>query len=206
MERLPPVPATFPVPADKHSVPAGTLVWRIYARGGPHPSTWNAFRHFGPTGARFDHHTLPKRDQARGILYGTTGSKAILTALAEYFQDTHVIDRRRHTPWLVAFMLAKGLSLLDTTGLWPIQAGGNMAINSGSRAQARKWSRGIYKQYPPIVGIWYSSSLVGNPCIALYERARDRLPGRPHFNESLASPKLLSGLTQMAEDLKYDLK
>lgn len=41
---------------DVHTLPAGSLAWRIYFRGGLHPTRWDRFRHAGPTAARFDHH------------------------------------------------------------------------------------------------------------------------------------------------------
>jgi hypothetical protein len=52
---------------------AGTRVWRVYFRGGPHPTRWNQMRTFGPTTARFDHHLPDPRggpmEQTRAIQY-----------------------------------------------------------------------------------------------------------------------------------------
>jgi hypothetical protein len=206
MESLPPAPKKFSVAPDAHHLRASTILWRIYFRGGKHPTTWNAFRYFGPTSSRFDHHTYPKRLQERGIIYATIGSHAICTAIAETFQDTRFVDRHRDEPWIAGFSLAKNLILLNTGGDWPVRAGGNMAINSGSRNKARDWSRAIYRNYPNIHGILYPSSLRNQPCIALYERAAKNLPVAPVFNDSLASPKLFAGLTQLASRLNYALK
>jgi hypothetical protein len=141
MQRLPLPPERFPIPADIKILPAGTRLWRIYDRAGPHPSDWNIFRYYGPLTSRFDHHTRPKRDQARGILYASVnGPNAVLTALAEAFQDTRLIDRSYHERWLAGFHLVEPLELIDTSGLWPVRAGGALTINSGSRAMARLWS------------------------------------------------------------------
>jgi hypothetical protein len=206
MQSLPSAPKIFPVPPDAYRLVGGTKLWRIYYRGGKYATTWNAFRNFGPTSSRFNHHTYPKRLQKRGILYATTGSDAICTAIAEAFQDTRLVDRHRNDPWLASFSLASDVILLNTGGDWPVQVGGDMAINSGSRNKAREWSRSIYRNYPNIKGIWYPSSLTNQPCVALYERAAKSLPIAPAFNESLASPKLFAALTQLAARLKYTLK
>lgn len=208
MDRLPPPPKALPGldDGDVRALAAGTLLWRIYFRGGEHPGEWDRFRTFGPTTSRFDHHTRPKREQRRGIVYAAHGPSAVLTALAETFQHTRVVDRVRREPWLAGFALAQDVTLLDTGGWWPLRAGGNMAINSGSRAMAREWSRAIYRNYTDVAGICYPSSLANEPAVALYERAEEALPDRPMFNESLASPKLLAGLSELADAIRYGLK
>lgn len=205
MEKLPNPPARFSVPGNFHGCSVGSRLWRIYFRSGKHPTRWDELRHFGPTSSRFDHHTLPKRVQTSGIAYATIGRDAILTALAEVFQDTRHVDRRYHEPWLVAFDLDASVTLLDTGGRWPVRAGGNMAINSGSRAKARAWSRAIYQSYLNADGIWYPSSITNLRCAALYERASHALPKTPVFNEPLDSPKLLAGLLRLAKGLRYTL-
>lgn len=129
----------------------------------------------------------------------------MFTALAEVFQETRVIDRHRNQPWLAAIDLTASLQLLDTSRDWPVRAGGNMAINSGNRSRARRWSRVIYDSYPDAQGIWYPSSITNRECVAIYERASAALPAAPVFNERLDSPKLLASLSQLAEALNYDL-
>ncbi len=205
MERLPSPPNPFPVPALFHACAPGLRVWRIYFRGGQHPMAWHEFRHFGPTAGRFDHHAEPKRRQSRGILYATAGTDAFLTALAEVFQETRHIDRHLDDPWLVVFALRAPLQLLDTSGEWPVRAGGNMAIHSGSRKRARDWSRAIYRDYGDADGIWYPSSLTNRSCLALYERAKPAMPAGPVLHEALDSPKLVAGLTQLATRLRYTM-
>lgn len=191
---------------DVHQLPAGTEVWRLYFRGGSHPTTWDRMRHFGPAGARFDHHTHPKRVQTRGISYLAAGGQAGITCLAEVFQDTRIIDRFRNAPWLVAFELTRDVGLLDLTGRWPTAAGASMAINSGSRAKARKWSRAIYGAFPSIDGLYYCSSMNSNqPAIALYERALDSFPSAPSFNRALAAPGMLTVLSNAAHALNFGL-
>src|SRR5262249_15503655 len=140
-----------------HSLGSGTELWRIYARGGPHPTTWNTFRAYGPSArARFDHHLPPARGQNRGILYAAA---EILPCVAEVFQDTGIVDPRHDEPWLVGFRLTRPVRLLSLRGLWPTRAGGSMALNTGDRARARRWSRTVYEAYPQAEGLWYASAM-----------------------------------------------
>jgi len=182
----------------------GTELWRLYRRGGDHPSKWNEFRAFGPLSFRFDHQTTPKREQPRAILYAATWGPI---CVAEVFQDTRTIDRFDRDPWLVSFRLQDDIELLDLTGLWPVRAKATMAIgSSGARSRTRHWSRNIYAAYPGIVGLWYASSMYGNqPMVALYERARRALPRVPSSHASLAAPALFTALQNTANELGYGL-
>lgn len=204
-QRLGKPPDEFTVPPVIKRLPAGTRVFRVYFRGGTHPSTWDHFRDFGPTGSRFDHHTLPKRLQRRAIMYVTMGKDAILTALAEVFQVTRHIDRSLNDPWLAAFDLSTPLPLLNTDSPWTIQAGGNMALNSGLRSRSREWSRCIYRSYPKVVGIAYPSSLTSKPCAAFYERAASGVPSHPQLNLPLTHPALSSNLLVSAAQLNFTI-
>src|SRR5271170_6489064 len=100
MPKLPEPPAHLAFPPIVATLRAGTRLWRIYFLGGAHPGVWNAFRFFGPTHSRFDHHDDPGRVQAKGILYA---GRDPTTCLAEVFQATRVIDRGANDPWLVGF-------------------------------------------------------------------------------------------------------
>lgn len=162
----------------------------MYRAGGQHPVSWHDFRHFGPTvTGRFDHQEPPPHDDRdRAILY--VGLDA-LAAIAESFQDTRTIDRRRQEPWLVGFELTAGsaetesvtasgtptsaaavsgsgeanidagLRVLDVTRLWPTRAGASQAIATGRRPTAQAWSRAIYRSYPNLAGVLYRSSMAG---------------------------------------------
>lgn len=128
------------------------------------------------------------------------------TCLAEVFQDVRVIDRSARDPWLVGFSLVRDVALLDLTGTWPTRAGASMAINSGPRPRAQRWSQAIYEAYPDLEGIYYPSSMHANrPAIALYERALTALPRAPVFHRPLADPALLSVLRHAARELGYGL-
>jgi hypothetical protein len=204
--------ATFPDPpspeflaeigAHACLLASGTELWRVYFRGGPHPTTWNTFRAFGPVAtARFDHHNPPPHEQERAILYaGTTGP----ICLAEVFQRSRVIDRSANAPWLVSFPLVTDLRLLDLTGLWPTHAGGSQEINSGDRLRAREWLRAISPASPQTDGLWYRSKMYGSmPAVALYERARQSLPSRPSFHAALVSPTLFDVIDNAAVRIGY---
>ncbi len=181
----------------------GTALFRVYFRGGPHPGTWNRFRHYGPTNARFDHHEPPPHVQNRGMLYAASHPR---TPLAEVFQAGRTINARRDEPWLVGFRLAMDVRLLDLTELWPTRAGASTAINSGPRPVARRWSGAIYEAYPAAAGLWYGSSMDGNaPCIALFERAEEVLPSLPSFHRALADETLRAFLETCSEALGYRL-
>jgi RES domain-containing protein len=189
-------------PQIRH-VPAGTTLWRLYFRGGRHPTFWNIFRSFGPTGARFDHQLPPPRPQERCILYCALEGP---TCLAEVFQDTRVIDRAARDPWLAAFELARPLALLDLTGPWPTRAGASMALGTGPRPRAQRWAQTIYEAYADVQGIFYPSSMYANrPAVALWERGGEAIPPVPMFHRPLIDPALLPVLSRVALDIGYGL-
>jgi hypothetical protein len=191
------------VPEEIRTLAAGTVLWRLYFRGGGHPTFWNTFRSFGPTRGRFDHQIPPPKLQVRRILYAAEEGP---TCLAEVFQDSRIIDRTVKDPWLAAFELRQPLSLLDLTGAWPTRAGASMAISSGPRPRAQRWSRVIHQAYPKIQGLYYPSSMHGNrPSVALYERAAAAITDVPVFHRPLSDPALLPILSRVARDLGYGL-
>ncbi len=185
-----------------HELPARTLLWRLYRQGGPHPARWDEFRWFGPVQtARFDHHQLPARVQDRGILYLATHGP---TTLAEAFQDTRTIDVWEHEPWLVGFETEVPLRLLDLTGSWPTRAGASMALATGRRDRARRWSQAIFDAYLDATGLWYPSSMGANrPCVAVYERGHAAIPSHPRFHAALGDPKLTVAVHRAAARLNY---
>lgn len=200
----PSVAALQELGAEVHVLPRGATVWRVYFRGGPHPTSWNTFRQYGPTGARFDHHDPPPAmHPTKSILYGADLGP---TCLAEVFQETRVIDRNRHEPALAAFDLVQELRLLDVTGAWPVRAHASMAIGSGNRKRAREWSRAIYDAFPDLQGIRYASSMDANrPAFAFYERARGAIPAQPHRDVPLSAPGLAIFLARAAARFDYRL-
>jgi hypothetical protein len=191
------------VPPQWQILPAGTLLFRVYFRGGAHPAPWYAFRNYGPVNAPFDHHEPPPQVQERGIMYAAAEPR---TCLAEAFQTRRTVNTYKGAPWLVGFRLTRPVRLLDLTGLWPTQAGASTVISSGPRPRAREWSRAISEAYPDAEGLWYGSSMCGNaPAAVLYERADDDVPRVPVFHRALAEPALLGMLEEHARELGYAL-
>jgi hypothetical protein len=190
------------IPPAVKVLPAGTVLFRLYFRKGNHPVSWNTFRSHGPVASsRFDPQLSP--DQGRAILYA---AEDIGTCLAEVFQRDRQIDRTCREPWLVGFELISKLALLDLTGLWPTKAGASMAINTGRRDRARRWSQAIYEAYPEIQGLYYPSSMYGNrPALALYDRADTSISRSRLIHRSLADPGLQPYLRRTADAIGYDL-
>ncbi len=153
--------------------------------------------------ARFDHHEPPPHLQERGILYAAT---QIAACVAEVFQAQRLIDVTGGAPWLVGFTLAAPLALLDLTDIWPTAVGASMAINTGPRSRAQRWSRAIYAAYPGIQGLWYASSMYANmPLVVLYERAEESLAPAPFVHRPLNDPALRGALQRLATMIGYDL-
>ncbi|BDU76507.1 RES family NAD+ phosphorylase [Mesoterricola sediminis] len=191
---------------DVQILPAGSTVWRIYFLGGSHPTSWGQFRAWGPTESRFDHHIPPASLQAREILYGAVGPRGAITALADVFQETRIVDRSFNNPCLASFETIRDLRLLDLTGTWPTKAGASAAIASGPKARARRWSQAIFAAFPSLDGLLYGSSMHANaPCVALYERAAVAMPASPSTNRMLADPILLTALRNACADLNFFL-
>lgn len=195
----PPVDDLRRVRPERHTLRSGSLVARIYPRGGRHPSTWSDFRYAGPiASARFDHHVPGEH---RGVLYGAT---SLATCVAEVFQGTRVVDRAADDRCLTAFQTTRTVRLLDITGDWPTRAGASQAIASGPRNRAQAWARAIYDAYPALEGLWYPSSMHGgHPAVVLFERAADVLPSDPELDVPLMHPGLLPDLTRAANALGY---
>lgn len=180
---------------------------RIYRRGGDFPTLWNAFRHFGPTAARFDHQLPDERGcgrvRDRGILYAATD---IVTAIAEVFRQRRVIHRGPDAPWLVSATLARELVLLDLSDTFALRAGGSMKLVSGPTVYAQAWSRGFHDVHPDVQGIRFPSSLTNRPVVALYERAPVVGPFTPPplFHRALHDALLLEPLRNAAREIGYE--
>jgi len=205
--KLPEPPAVAVLAArapDVHVLPAGSELWRLYFRGGDYPTRWSTFRFYGPVHtARFDHHAPPPRVQSRGILYAAASGP---TCIAEVFQSRRLIDRSGQQPWLAGFAITRTVALLNLCGAWATAAGASMALASGPRPRAQRWSAAIYAAYPDLDGLWYPSSMYANqPAVAFYERGAGALPAAPFFHLPLSDPSLFDPLSHLARSLGYGL-
>ena len=179
-------------------------LWRIYFRGGAHPSRWNQFRSFGPTDARFDHHVEERNDSGRAVIYL---AKSPVTCLAEVFQKTRTIHRSDRKPALVGFSLVYRPRLLDLTGSFTTRIGASMGLMTGPRSIGRTWARGLYDAYPAAQGIAYPSSMHANAtAIVLNKRAADAIPELPDFHRSLDDAAMVTVLKNAARELGYVLR
>lgn len=189
---------------------AGSLVSRIFFASGAYAVRWNTYRHFGPLNGRFDHHELDADgfpcEDSRGIMYVATGDYQFPVTLAEVFQSERMIDRYVNTPTYAAFRMTRDVVLLDLTGTFPTAAGASMAIHTGNREIARKWSRLFYDTYPQIDGLYYCSSMHSHqPVVALYERSRDTLPDKPEVHRALADNAFQNLIFKNAEQIGYNV-
>ncbi len=183
-------------------------LFRIYKRGGEHPTLWNQFRQFGPL-SRFDHHLVNENSephvQERAVLYAASN---LPTAVAEFFQHTRRrINRFDQSPWLASFRLPGIVRLLNLTDTFCVRVGASMKLMTGPFSHTQAWSRGFYEAYPDIDGLYYQSSMTNHPSILFYERADQQalLPPTTQMHRPLDSPLLLKPLTIAAEEIGYRL-
>lgn len=209
MPKVPRTPSAARLTAlnpDVRVLPGGSLTWRIYFRGGRHPTRWSDFRHVGPTDARFDHHRgRTATHQNRAVLYAAGDPT---TCFAEVFQRTRVVNRWHDDPWLVGFDTAASAPLLDLTGSFATRAGASMALMTGARSVSRNQARGFYDAYPEILGLLYPSSMHANrPAMILTDRAEAAgvIPDQPSFHRALGDPALLGLLKNAARSIGYAL-
>ncbi len=192
---------------DLITLKAGTELNRIYRRGSAHPTLWDAFRHYGPTSARFDHHEPDTHgkpfDQTRGVAYFAGDGR---TAIAEGFQEKRTVNRHVTRVWLVTIELTADLSLLNLTDTFCVQAAGSMKLVSGPTVYSQNWSRGFYEYYADIHGLYYPSSLINRPAVALYDRALavKPFPSTPLYQRALDDALLIDPLRNTCTDIGYD--
>lgn len=192
---------------DPVAVIAQTVLWRIHGTTGPHAVAWNRLRTAGPLpSARWDPHPDGPvvEGSGEGVLYLALD---VPTCLAEVYQTTRTIARRRASAYLTGLRLTRTVTLLDLTRTWPTRAGASMALCSTPRRDvSRAWARAIRAAYPTLDGLWHPSSMHGNdPCVTLWAPAADALPDRPEVSLPLAHPALTAALAGAAADLGYRL-
>lgn len=205
MAKLPPPPppeALAELGPDMVALAPHTVLWRIAPTAGEHVLAWNVMRGYGPTTARFDPHPPPPGEgSGERVLYLAL---AVQTCVAEVFQDTRVVNRRRRAPYLTGFRPRRTLGLLDLAGTWPTRAGASQALNSGPTELSRAWARAIRAAFPALDGLWYPSSMNGNePSVALFAPAADALPDEPLISVPLAHPGLAEALAAAAQAVGY---
>jgi hypothetical protein len=206
VEKLPSPPRTDTLRelgADVVAVAPHTVLWRVQPTNGPHVVAWDELRHFGPVpGGRFDPHRSPPREQREGVQYLAVD---LPTALAEHFQATRVVDRRRRAPAVVAWRPTRTLELCDLTGSWPVRVGASHVINTGSRERCQEWARAIRTAFPDLDGLWSTSSMTGEPCVTLFRPARSAFPEAPDLSQLLAHPGITPWLAASCREIGFHL-
>jgi hypothetical protein len=203
MENLPPPPGDPGDLPEPHLHLQSEPLFRIHFQAGDHPTRWNELRTWGPAETcRFDPHPPPQGVHlGEGVSYAATD---LPTALAEVFQGTWVIDRRRDLPQLAVWQPVRQLTLLDLTGEWPLLARATALINAGARETCRAWARTIRQAWPDLDGLRHRSTLTGRPtCVTLWSPAANSFPEMPVIDESLDHPDLRSLLHPAADAIGY---
>jgi len=204
VDKLPPPPSAARLRrlgADVVAVAPHTVVWRVQPTVGPHVVSWNELRRFGPVAdGRFDPHDPPPRLQDEGVQYLALD---LPTALAEHFQATRVVDRFRRQPAVVAWRPQRTLRLCDLTGGWPLRVGASHVLNTGPRDRCQQWARAIRAAHRRLDGLWYTSSMTGSPCVALFAPGHDAVPDAPTLSQQLAHPGLAPWLAAACDAIGY---
>jgi hypothetical protein len=189
---------SFPGSPVLVDVPARTTFVRLYdAR---YYADGLSFRHVGPHRAgRFDHHPPgpERRSPALGVLYATG---TLRCAVAEVFGD----DR------LVAPLPSHRLAVLETTRrLQLADVSGRAAVELGHpagalRARDRDLTQAVARELHATTraaGIRYEGWFTGEPCVALWERAK---PGLELVDDrGLDDPAVAADLLVIAAELHY---
>lgn len=200
--KIPLPPSTLTLKPEDIVTHEGFL-FRVYATAGNHPQNWDELREFGPIpGQRFDPHPPPMGDHPGvGVMYTALDH---ITALAEVYQDEHVIDRAVKGNTLVFWEVTRPLELLDLTELWPVRNKGAAAMQMGDKENTSAWAHAIHTQFGDrIDGLHHRSSVDNQLMITLFDRSRDSFPSRPDFNEPLTDPACEPLILEACDVLEY---
>lgn len=184
-------PATFDVRGRDDVRPFRDPLWRVFRTTGRHPVRWNELRRFGPVpGMRFDPHPPPARlHRDIGVLYAATRP---VTAFAEVFESTRVIDRRAGGATIASWTPTRTLELLDLTSKWPVRNGAAASLQMmDEKSVTQAWARRIFEQLGHSVdGLHHLSSVTNEPVVTLFPRveAVHAFPVRPDFVTMLDAP------------------
>jgi hypothetical protein len=189
---------TFPGDPVVVTAPAGTTYARIY--DSRFYGDGAGFRYFGPhPRGRWDHHPAgpPARHLHHGVLYlaGT-----LTAAVAETYGDARLVaptpDQR-----LAIVALTRDVALADTRGRAAVELGVPAgALRSRDRGLTQRIARDLYAS-TGAEGICYEGWFTGEPCVALWERARDAV--ELVDDRAPADPAVAADLLVIADELHY---
>ena len=170
------------------TVPAGELWRRIYETRFPDPLGW------GPALNRFSDPT----GRAFGVVY--LGSSAKVAFVETLLRDTadgrsrdcvlELAEIRKRS--LAQIRVRQQLRLVDLTGDGCLRMGvPSDVVGSRDQRLAQRWSVGFHAHPDQPDGVYYPSRLNEERCIALYDRALDKL-------EAIATPRLMACAEELA--------
>jgi hypothetical protein len=193
-------PPTRNISPQLFELKSGTTIQRIF-----NPTSYGAtatgFRYYGPL-SRFDHQsgTKAKIDDERGIIYAGLN---LSCCLIEVFGDDETIKIRQQQ--IAYITLKQSLNLLDLkdSGAWDAGSVASMAVD-GRRRLTQAWSRYFYENsnlYSEIDGLIFNNAHNGQPTIALYERAVDKLSSADISTLNLNEPTIRESVLAVASRL-----
>jgi hypothetical protein len=182
------------------------VLWQFANAAGVHPTRFGQMRDFGPLRtARFDPHPEPASAGSGELV--CYAAHTLLTAVAERFQHNRELRRADpHRPTAYAWFPTRDLSLIDFTGPGAVALGAAHALSGYRNDVTRRWARAIRAAWPDIDGLLYSSSMTGEPCLALWAPATDTFPSAPQFSRGIdvPAPEWQDALRAITARLNYD--
>ena len=179
-------------------------LWRVYSRGGDHPVRWNEMREFGPVSEmRFDPHRFGKGRMQPGIGVYYSATEAV-TALAESYSRTKVIDRKTGTPAITRWTPERPLQLVDLTSTAVTHISVAAVQMTGTTARSRALARALYEQHgADIDGIYARSSVNNGTNVILFSRGVSAFPALPQVDSPLISGYGTRVVFKSAKALKW---
>jgi hypothetical protein len=189
---------TFPGEPVVVTAAAGSTYARIY--DSRFYGDGAGFRYFGPhLRGRWDHHPAgpPARHLHHGVLYA---AGTLTAAVAETYGDARLVaptpDQR-----LAIVALTRDVPLADTRGRAAVELGVPAgALRSRDRDLTQRIARELYDA-TAAEGICYEGWFTGEPCVALWERARDAV--ELVDDRALTDPAVAADLLVIADELHY---
>lgn len=189
---------SFPGIPVLSSLAADTILVRIYDSRFYGDGT--GMRYFGPHRAgRWDHHEPGPgaHDAAHGVLYLTP---SLTCAVAEAYGDARLVAPAPYHR-LAVVRLTRTVTVADTTGRAAIELG----VPAGElRARNREVSQAVARELYATTdaeGVVYEGYFTGDPCVALWERARDALELLD--DRGFDDPAVAADVLVIADELHY---
>ena len=178
--------------------PSGSLLVRIYDSRFYGDGT--GFRFFGPHRAgRWDQHEEgpPAHDAAHGVSYLTP---SLTCAVAEAYGDARLVAPAPYHR-LSIVRLTRAVPLVDTGGHAAVELGVPAgALRARDRPLTQRIARELYAS-TEAEGVLYEGYFTGDPCVALWERARDAL--ELVDDRGFDDPAVAADVLVIADELHY---